>query len=51
MIRLACNREDRESVSLKLTLKNVLVANILLVTFKGCHFKLKVIAKLLVMIG
>jgi len=51
LIRLACNREDREAVSMKLTLKNVLVVNILLVTFTGCQFKLKVIAKLLVTIG
>jgi len=36
---------------MKLTLKNVLVVNILLVTFTGCQFKLKVIAKLLVIIG
>jgi hypothetical protein len=51
MIRLACNREDREAVSMKLTLKNILVVNILLVTFTACQFKLKVSAELLVMTG
>lgn len=49
--RLTCNRENREAVSMKPTLKNILVVNILLVTFTGCPFKLKVSAELLVMIG